>query len=85
MSTFSEFSSILSGCLENYATFMIKQEFYREFNKNLEIIGYQKYGGLFNNWSAKSRGLPYKKGVGQYQNLRLGAKVKERKVWIQSH
>ena len=38
--------------------------------------------GFFNNLSAKSRGLPYKKGVGQYQNFRLGAKVKERKVWI---
>ena len=38
-----------------------------------------KHGGSSN---AKSRGLPYKKGVGRYQNLRLGAKVDERKVWI---
>ena len=37
---------------------------------------------LFNNLSAKSRGLPYKKGVGQYQNWRFSAKVKERKVSI---
>ena len=82
----STFSSVLCGCLENYANFIIKQKFCHGFYKNTEIIGYQKRsmggGGSFDNLSAKDRGITYKKGAGRYQNLRLGAKVKEHKVWI---